>query len=145
VTGTRSRAERTDLACGRIRARRRRRLRFSVRDRHPRSGRRRGVFNAADALIRARGASDPLSAELERVLDWFGEHLVVPRSVEDPRAIFLFRSSSGECMRRMWELAGLLHAAGWPAEMQVVRRPGMVLYADEHQVAVLPWSEHGAL
>ena len=29
--------------------------------------------------------------------------------------------------------------------MQVVERPGKVLYQDELQVAVLPWSEHTAL
>lgn len=44
-------------------------------------------------------------------------------------------------MERVWRFReGQLREAGYAAEMQVIEGPGKVVYEDQHQVAVVPWS-----
>ena len=52
------------------------------------------------------------AASMGRGVDWFNEHLVVPR-IDDERAVFLFKSSAKSCMRRIWSL---LHGLPPPSD-----------------------------
>jgi len=119
-------------------------LRFAALDQHPGSLRRRGIFSAAYKLRNA-GQLDAASEErLGVLLEWFGNHLHAP-SLDEERAVFLFKSSAAACMRHIWDLAHLLRDAGVWIEMQVVDKPGRVVFEDELQVAVVPWVEEREL
>jgi hypothetical protein len=114
-------------------------LRFAIGETSPISDRRWGLFSAAYILLGRPHLGEAERNAIQGELDWFSENLHAP-DVDSDKAIFLFKSDAGECTRRIWHLVALLREAGYAAEMQVVENPGKVVYEDEHQVAVVPWS-----
>jgi len=119
-------------------------VRFSARDQHQESGRRRGIFAAAYDLLEAE-ETDPIQAKaVDDALEWFRHELPIPE-LRDARAIFLFRTEATACMRHIWTLVHALREAGVWVEMQTVPRPGRIVYQDAHQIAVLPWADAGEL
>lgn len=115
-------------------------LRFAARDVHARSLRRRGIFAAAYELRVDCGADADVVRRIDEALAWFDAELPSP-SLREPRAIFLFRSSASACIGRIWDLVHALGDANVPVEMQSFENPGRVVYQDEHQIAVVPWSD----
>ncbi len=115
-------------------------VRFSARDRHEDSGRRRGIFSAAYRVLRTHELEPRLAAKLRSELAWFGENLISP-DLDHARAIFLFKSDARECMKHVWALAHHLREANVWVQMQTFARPGRAVYEDEQQVAVLPWKD----
>lgn len=118
-------------------------VRFSARDLHEDSGRRRGIFSAAYRALRAPDVDPRLAGRLRNEIDWFCENLISP-DLEHEKAIFLFKSDARECMKHIWKLLHHLREAGVWVEMQTFARPGRPVYEDDQQVAVLPWADaHG--
>lgn len=115
-------------------------LRFAVLEMHAGSRKRTGIFHASGRVHRHARGDRELVHDLDLAVEWFNEHLVVPH-VADERAVFLFKSTARECMRRAWDVIACLRRAGLVVEMQTVSKPGKILYEDEHQVAVLPWAD----
>jgi hypothetical protein len=119
-------------------------VRFASRDKHPVSQRGRGIFSAAYAALRDPELPHEVAERLRAELDWFNESLHGP-DVEDARAIFFFKSTARACMQHIWSLVHGLRDAGLWIEMQTLRNPGQVVYEDEHQVAVVPWTDKPVL
>lgn len=119
-------------------------VRFSARDLHEDSGRRRGIFSAAYRALRSDGIDAKLARRLRTEIDWFCEHLHSP-DMDEPRAVFLFKSTARENMRHIWVLLHALRDAGVLVEMQTIAKPGRLVYQDEQQVAVIPWADARAL
>jgi hypothetical protein len=119
-------------------------VRFSARDVHEDSGRRRGIFSAAYQALRTHELEPQLATALRTELTWFGEHLTVP-NFDEPRAVFLFKSGARENMRHIWKMLHLLRKTGVWVEMQTFRKTGRVIYEDHHQVAVIPWADAESL
>src|SRR5688572_20657902 len=94
-------------------------VRFSTRNRHPGSGRRRGIFSAAYALLRRDDVDPKLVEEIDDCLEWFGDNLEAPE-LDDERAIFLFKTDARECTKHIWRMIELLRGAGIWVEMQTV-------------------------
>jgi len=70
------------------------------------------------------------------ILDWFNANLPhPPKNFTTGRAIFWFKSSAQESIRRVWELVHLLRENGHYVEVHKCRRLGNVLYEDKFQVA----------
>ena len=114
--------------------------RFSVRDLHAASGRRRGIFSAAYDLLDS-AETDPSHAKAVRdALGWFERELPIP-DLRRKHAIFLFKTEARACMDHIWTLADALSKAGVWVEMQTIARPGKIVYQDAQQVAVLPWAD----
>jgi hypothetical protein len=108
-----------------------------------------GFFNAAywarDVLW-----PDPVAQAIGHELDWFGQHLPVPRG----RAAFAVRAQrvwhkdgvcwfrpqaeAREAIARAHIVACLLDACGVPVERISVRHPGTILYRDAMQVVAKP-------
>jgi hypothetical protein len=119
----------------------RRFLRFATKRHHDVSGRREGIFSAAYRLCREGSLAEDEAADLHDLLDWFGSNLPTPpHDFDDHRAIFLFRSEAGECTQRIWDLVGLLSFHGVRCEMQEFTDPGLIVWDDEYQIAVVPSS-----
>jgi hypothetical protein len=126
-------------------------VRFVIHKLDPDSGRKQGLFHALADLSRA-GKLDPSdSLDYQRVRDWFGEHLPKPgrlaRSTR-PRAkdvaLSWFKDTAAEHIRQMRLLADILERHGIQVDMLRTRRPGYVVYEDDHQVAAEPYSDTGA-
>jgi hypothetical protein len=115
-------------------------VRFSTRDRHPSSQRRRGIFSATYRALGEGDVEPDVASRLETALGWFETNLAVPKLDED-RAVFLFKSNASECMRQIRQLIHGLRDAGVWIEMQTFKNPGAVVYEDAHQIAVIPWAD----
>ena len=114
-------------------------VRFSTALQREDSGCREGIFQAGWRVARDRTIRWESTLALRELLRWVGDHVPVPPPDFDvPEAIFLFRSDAHECMQRMWDLVHHLAALGVHCEMQVVEDPGLVVWEDEFQVAVVP-------
>jgi hypothetical protein len=115
-------------------------VRFASLEIHADSRLRTGIFHAVRRASKHARGDAQLQGELDAAVDWFNVHLIVP-AVGDERAIFLFKSTAKECMRRAWHLIACLRRAGAIVEMQTAVNPGRIVYEDELQVAVVPWAD----
>lgn len=123
-------------------------VRFVISNLDDNSGRRQGLFQAAYKL-RASGQMGAADEEqLDQILHWFEDNLAEPERLalsSKPRrkasAISWFRDGAKEHIVRMRELRALLDSHGIAVDMLRERRPGYVVYEDEHQVVAYPFSE----
>ena len=106
------------------------------------SGRPQGVFQAAVTLRDQGEIRDVDRDELNGIMEWFERNLPGRRAFGSrlpAHAIFWFKASHHEVIRRAWQLVNLLRRYDMPVEMVKTVRPGRVVYEDEMQVAAVPW------
>jgi len=78
-------------------------------------------------------------ARVRELLIWFNKHLPIPPDKFNAgRAIFWFKSTSVECIDRIWEMVHLLEAHGFHINVYKCRRLANVCYGDKFQVAAYP-------
>jgi hypothetical protein len=124
-------------------------IRFVTRDRHPPYGHRTGVFPAAYALWRSHTLVAPdQQHELRALLDWFEENLATPTRFTRSRypratetAVSWVRASAREHVARLRRLVELLDDASIAVNELRIKRPGYVVYEDDHQVVALPFAD----
>ena len=123
-------------------------IRFVIANQDEDSGRRQGLFQAADELRASGQMSDSDEMQLDKVEKWFDENLPVPTRLalsSKPRrkaqAISWFRATATEHIDQMREFQAVLESYDIPVEMIRERRPGYMVYEDEHQVVAYPFSE----
>ena len=123
-------------------------IRFVIADRDKSSGRRQGLFQAAGALRASGRMSGADLDRLDELQRWFDEHLARPerfslsaRANRKAQAISWFRDSASEQIARMREYQALLESYDIPVQMLREKRPGYVVYEDEHQIVAYPFSE----
>jgi hypothetical protein len=96
-----------------------------------------GVYQLYDEGRFAEGDADWLWEEM----DWFNRYLPAPRIAPDRRAVFWFRRDAGEALTRIWAFVHLTERTGVPVSIYRTRRPGVVVYSDEYQIAAVPWRD----
>lgn len=123
-------------------------IRFVIASRDEDSGRRQGLFQAGDALRASGRMSDADLGRLDELQRWFREHLAVPdrfsvssKPHRKAQAISWFRDTAGEQISRMRDYQALLESYEIPVQMLREKRPGYVVYEDEHQIVAYPFSE----
>ena len=123
-------------------------IRFVIANKDERSGRRQGLFQAAYALRASGRMSADDEQRLDHVLHWFDENLAAPDRLalsSKPRrkaqAISWFRDAAAEHIAQMRKFQTLLDSYGIIVDMLRERRPGYVVYEDEHQVVAYPFSD----
>lgn len=123
-------------------------IRFVIADCDADSGRRQGLFQAADELLASGRVSGFDEQRLNEVEGWFRENLPVPNRFAvsgKPRrkaqAISWFRDTAIAQIARMRDFQAILESYGVGVEMLRESRPGYVVYEDEHQVVAYPFSE----
>ena len=128
-------------------------VRFTVPGAVTRAGIAPGPFSAAYDLAR-RHWNTPVGQALRHELDWFDDHLPVPRG-RHPFAVRAkghwhkdgvcwFRAEAREHVAHMHVMAVLIEDCGVPVTRRVSRHPGQVLYRDPYQVVAKPdwhWCE----
>ena len=123
-------------------------IRFVIANQDEDSGRRQGLFQAADELRASGQMSHSDEQQLDKVEKWFEKNLSVPERLalsSKPRrkaqAISWFRATATEHIARMREFQAVLENYDILVDMLRERRPGYVVYEDEHQVLAYPFSE----
>lgn len=122
-------------------------VRFHAPWREVRRGVSHGLFGPAGWCARDPDAGGVLREAIGRELDWFNEHLPVPRYrhflVRSRRrwrsdGICWFLGDGGEMITHAHLLARLLHECGVPVTKVVTHRPGTILYRDAYQIVAKP-------
>lgn len=114
-------------------------IRFVTLQIHHSSHQPQGLFTVAYDLLEEGDLSDAEQLQLRDILNWFKNNLRVPDDFDDKaRAVFWYRSSAHEHLKRMWELANLLRSWEYAIELQTCQYLGNIVYNDEHQVAAYP-------
>lgn len=123
-------------------------IRFVVANRDEDSGRRQGLFQAGDALRESGRINDADIGRLDELQDWFRVNLAVParfsvssKPHRKAQALSWFRDTAREQINRMRDYQALLQSYEIPVQMLREKRPGYVVYEDEHQVVAYPFSE----
>ncbi|KRC19405.1 MULTISPECIES: hypothetical protein [unclassified Acidovorax] len=122
--------------------------RFVVHKNDDDSGRRQGLFQALADLEsegRLQGHHQDIYMELR---DWFRHHLKQPSSFARAArphakkvALSWFKDSAVEHIRQMRRMSALLAEHDVPVDVLKTKRPGYIVYEDEHQVAAEPFSD----
>jgi hypothetical protein len=98
-----------------------------------------GVLVASYALLDSGYLTGDEWKRVRDILDWFNAHLPhPPKSFTAGRAIFWFKSSAEESIRKVWELVHVLRLHEHYVEVHKCRRLGNILYEDKLQVAAFP-------
>jgi hypothetical protein len=123
-------------------------LRFVTQNRHPPYGHRSGVLQAAYRLRRQNALAESDRIELQNLLDWFKESLAIPARFTASRypraqetAISWVRASAHEHVARLRRLSEIVRSSGIAVEELRTKRPGYVVYEDEHRVVALPFAD----
>ena len=123
-------------------------VRFVVHAKDEDSGRRTGVFSAAYELEESHALSEDESSRLGDILAWFGRHLPKPdrlaisvRPHRKAQAISWLKESAIEHVAQMHAMVMILEAHGLMVDRIRTKRPGYVVYEDEHQVAAYPFAD----
>ena len=112
------------------------------------SGRRQGLFQAADELRKSGKLNAQEDKKLKAIFAWFGENLKKParlsissRPHAKEQSIGWFKSSSSSHISKMRELQRMLDSHNVVVEVITTLRPGYVVYEDEFQVAAYPFKD----
>jgi hypothetical protein len=116
-------------------------MRFVLPFTHWRSNRATGIFHGVYQLHGEGRLDEGDAAWLCEEMDWFNRHLPAPRVAPDARAVFWFRGEAGEALTRIWGFVRIAERAGVPVIRYRTRRPGIVVYADDYQIAAVPWRD----
>lgn len=116
-------------------------LRFVTLNEDSRSRKKSGLIIAAIEL-REEGELDRYElATVNRIIDWFNEHLKVPSMLkrdDSNRCISWFKPDAHEPIEMMWELYYLFQTKGISVEVLKENSIGEVRYEDEWQVVSQP-------
>lgn len=123
-------------------------IRFVTDNRHPPYGHRSGLFQVAYKIWREHKLAEPERGELRALRDWFNDHLEEPERFSASRkphakgtAISWMRVSAHEHVSRIRRVAALVESTGAAVHELRSKRPGYVLYEDDHQVVALPFAD----
>jgi len=123
-------------------------IRFVIEDLNPDSGRRQGLFHAAQSLREAGVLSGPDHERLESIRDWFNKHLKRPtrlavssRPHSKAQALSWNRDTATQHIAKMREFQEVLERYGLAVQMIKTKRLGYVLYEDEFQVTAYPFND----
>ena len=98
-----------------------------------------GVFQIAFRVRDAHETSVHDANEISRHIEWLKDHLYSPDLEEDQfRAIFWFKQTAHEPMKRIWAIKPYLEAYGYWIDLITTWDPGRLVYEDGWQVAALP-------
>ena len=112
------------------------------------SGRRQGLFQAGEALAMSGQMAPDDFEYLEELYAWFKMHLPVPtrfaasaKPHAKAQALSWFRDTSIEQIEHMREYQRVLERYGLQVVMLRTKRPGYIVFEDQHQVVAYPFAD----
>lgn len=115
-------------------------LRYAATEIDEYSHQSKGVFIASWDLKDAQELSKSEEERLLAIRRWFNDNLPAPDDI-DQKAIFWFKTSSQDCIQRIWELVNFLRGHGYFVEEIASDRPGKIVYEDRFQVGAIPFKD----
>lgn len=123
-------------------------IRFVAPSRHEDSHCLTGIFYAACQLLDSCRLSADEHECCDEILDWFNRHLPFPdrfsrskRRHAGGEAVCWFRDNAARYIRKVRELAAILHQHGMSVEMLRTSRPGYIVYEDSYQIVAVPFRD----
>jgi len=104
-----------------------------------------GLFHATNRLAETGRLEEWERLWFQEELEWFNRFLPGARTGGEWRAVCWFRPDAGEAISRMWRIVDLVEGEGVPVRVYRTRRPGVVVYADDLQIAAVPWRDTFAI
>ena len=105
-----------------------------------------GVFAASYALLDSGRLTREEWELLRGMIIWFNLTLPTPpKKFDSRRAIFWFKSSAEENIRKVWELVQVLREHSHHLEVHKCRRLGNIVWEDDFQVAAFPSESDGRI
>jgi hypothetical protein len=105
-----------------------------------------GVFQAAYDLLESGDLSSDEWKQLREIQIWFNQNLPTPPdNFPGGRAIFWFKSSAKENIKRIWELVHFLRLHGYHVEVHKCKRLANICHQDRFQVAGYPSDQDARL
>jgi hypothetical protein len=121
-------------------------LRFAVTRVDKDSRKPQRVFVAAHELLDSLDLTAAARAHIREILIWFNQNLPVPgRKFKASRAIFSFKSTAQESIRKIWDLVHRLRSHGFHVDVKKCRHLGNICYEDDLQVAAYPSPQDGRI
>ncbi|WP_042366054.1 hypothetical protein [Streptacidiphilus neutrinimicus] len=107
-----------------------------------------GVFALLNGLARAGRLSEEEHRFWRAANDWYDACLTDPSTVDPtvydrelhPAAASWFKSAAGEFVEGVSGCLRILAAHDVPCERLESSAPGRVIYEDDHQIVVVPWT-----
>ena len=99
-----------------------------------------GIFQTAYRVRDAHATRVHDANEINRHINWLKTHLRSPDldDARDFRAIFWFKDTAHEPMKRIWAIKPYLEAHGHWIDVVKTSNPGQIIYRDGWQVAARP-------
>lgn len=126
-------------------------IRFVVLKKDEDSAKRQGLFQAIRDLGDASSLLPHEEAAADQIRDWFNDNLEKPSTFSRSSrphakgiAISWFKDSAVEHIQKIYGLVYLLRAHGVHVEIIKTKRPGYIVYEDEHQITAEPFRDSGA-
>jgi hypothetical protein len=123
-------------------------IRFVVSELDPTSGRRQGLFQAAERLRESEDLEPGDHDQLERLGAWFDENLkrplrlaMSPRPHRKAQAISWFKDSATAHIAKMRELEDVVGRYGAAIQLIKTHRVGYVVYEDQFQIVACPFGD----
>jgi hypothetical protein len=125
-------------------------IRFIVKYYNRQTGREEtGIFRAADYVRDFSEISAAEKKKLQKLIDWFDNHLPVPEFYDDPakrseenHTYFWFKTDAAEFLERMSLLNSILEKNGVRVEkLRAEQIPGELIFEDYCQIAVVPFED----
>ena len=126
-------------------------IRFVLQIRHPDTGVEEGIFRTAYDFRRAHSIAVHERQVLNEALEWLGKHLPVPTRFNrtkskgyyrrETKGVSWFKPTARDHIARMRLLVTILEENGRTVNQIITRRPGYIVYEDEHQVVAEPFFE----
>jgi hypothetical protein len=114
-------------------------LRFVTTRIHKDSHKPQGVFAASYALLDSPDLTREEWGHLRGITIWFNANLPTPpKKFDSRRAIFWFKSSAEQNIRKVRELVYVLREHGHHVEVYKCRKLGNIGWEDEFQAAAFP-------
>ena len=100
-----------------------------------------GIFHATYRLLWDGRFDEGARVWFEEEMEWFDRYLPGTHALPDRRAVCWFRGEAGEAISRMWRVVRLVEGEGVPVVVWRTRRPRVVVYENEMQIAAVPWRD----
>jgi hypothetical protein len=124
-------------------------LRFVLLRSHPDTGAEDGIFGAAHELRDSALTSTSDRQLLEDLLSWFDANLATPERFNKTKSkgyyrrrtagVSWFKPAATEHVAKMRSLVVILEENGYRVSQITTKRPGYVVFEDDHQVVAEPF------
>src|SRR5688572_3786637 len=107
-----------------------------------------GIFQAAGYFAESGSLNPEDKEKLRELGKWFGKNLKRPEKFSKSKkphtentGLSWFKDTSSEYLKNMYDLKSILEKQDLIIEVIKSRNPGYIVYEDDHQIVVIPYTK----